>query len=598
MIEAQLILAYQGPNPYGAEPGIVASLDLKGADLRAVASRCAQIAAACSAWQDYAAASGPGEPASPGTARDIAGFIVRLSRAALNEVRGDIQSAEVFEEDGRLLVYLGYHHQEVSFLALKSVIGLVNAAKAVTREGVEAHFAPLWKLCPRFHPDYQARIVMQGARSKGIPFLPFVPHSKYWQYGWGCNGRVFFESASMEDARLGAQLADSKPAAKAVFAALGLPVAPHCMVKDEGELEAAAATVGWPLVVKPSNLGRSLGVTVNVRSMPDLVAAFRAAREYGPAPVMVERCIPGDVYRIMVARGKVACIIRRAPPYVEGDGRQTLQQLVITRNRSLAAARRPGGYIGETPLDADFHDELQRQNVRLEDIIPMGKTVRLRKVPLLSTGAVYSDVTDKAHPDITRMAETLADALGFAVCGIDYMSDNIAESYAQQGAVIELNGTPGLRVPLVAGMSAEAVGQMVLGDAPARIPVALVVCDKPSLAAVRDALPVGEEWGWVVNGECGVGSLRLQSLAVRGSGHDLRVYDQANQVLRNPRASRIVIACDADTLAAHGLPVDRCDMAITYGVEPGAPLTRVLKQYSAEYRELADIRHLPGALAW
>jgi hypothetical protein len=108
--------------------------------------------------------------------------------------------------------------------------------------------------------------------------------------------------------------------------------------------------------------------------------------------------------------------------------------------------------------------------------------------------------------------------------------------------VIELNGTPGLRVPIVAGISPEAVGQMVLGDAPARIPVALAVCDKTNLAAVRDALPVRDDWGWVVNGECGVGSLPLQSPAVHGSGHDLRVYDQTNQVLRNPRASRIVIA--------------------------------------------------------
>jgi hypothetical protein len=39
-------------------------------------------------------------------------------------------------------------------------------------------------------------------------------------------------------------------------------------------------------------------------------------------------------------------------------------------------------------------------------------------------------------------------------------------------------------------------------------------------------------------------------------------------------------------------------MAITCGVEPGAPLARVLKQYSAGYHELADIRHLPSALAW
>jgi len=38
-------------------------------------------------------------------------------------------------------------------------------------------------------------------------------------------------------------------------------------------------------------------------------------------------------------------------------------------------------------------------------------------------------------------------------------------------------------------VQAEAVGQMVLRDATARVPVA---CDKPSLGAVRDVLNVGK----------------------------------------------------------------------------------------------------------
>lgn len=597
MIRAELLWAYKGPNPYGGEPGLLLRLDLDVGNIAAARARCEEIGKACRNWFQPPAQAADDTPAPDGDAREIAGFTVCLARAALNEVRGDIQSAHVIGGDEGLLIYLGYHQPEVSLLALKCVLDLINGKGTVSREGVEQHFAELWKSCQRHHPDYQAQIVMQGARSKGIPFLPFVPNMRLWQYGWGRNGRVCFESASRSDSWLGAQVAEKKPATKALFEALGIPFAPHRLVKAESELEAAAASIGWPCAVKPSDRGRSIGVTTNVTTMPALVEAFRAARANSSAPIMVERFVPGDVYRIMVVRGSVAWIIRRASPFVTGDGRRTLQELVTDHNAKLAQEKRPGGFRGETPLDADFHDELRRQKVRLDDIVPKGKTVRLRKVPLLATGAVHFDVTAKAHPDIHRMAEMLAQALGFAVCGIDYVCEDIEASFTQQGAVLEVNGTPGLRVPIVAGVPPEIVGQRILGEEPGRIPVLLVASDPASHDAIRRALPIGENDGWVIGGQCGVGTMPLaESLPEKGNPEG-RLYAQTLQVLRNPVAARLIIVCDPHTVRAHGLPVDRCDAAIAFSAEPDDTLLRVLTTYSGKFTQAADWPQLEKALA-
>ena len=420
---------------------------------------------------------------------------------------------------------------------------------------------------------------------------------RLWQFGWGRNGRVFFESASRSDSWLGAQVAEKKPATKALFEALGIPLAPHRLVNAESELEAAAVSIGWPCAVKPSDRGRSIGVTTNVATSPALVEAFRTARANSSAPIMVERFVPGDVYRIMVIRGRVAWIIRRASPFVTGDGRRTLQELVTDHNAKLAREKRPGGYRGETPLDADFHDELRRQNVRLDDVVPRGKTVRLRKVPLLATGAVHFDVTAKAHPDIHRMAEMLADALGFEVCGIDYVCEDIEASFTRQGAVLEVNGTPGLRVPIVAGVPPEIVGQRILGEEPGRIPVLLVISEPGECNTIRRALPIGENDGWVIGGQCGVGSMTLAGSPSQTSKPEEALYAQTMQVLRNPSAARLIIACDPYTITTHGLPVDRCDTAIAFTAEPDDTLRRVLTTYSGSFTQVADWPELEKALA-
>ncbi|MFC3100438.1 hypothetical protein ACFODK_05990 [Altererythrobacter lauratis] len=552
---------------------------------------------ACRTWFRNTDGNGDETAAALKSTRDIARFVAGLSRAALNEIRGDIQSALVVDEDGRLRIYLGYHHEQVSLLAVARVLDLVNGTGPISSVDVERHFAHLWQACQQSHPDYQAQFVMQGARSRDIPFLPFVPNMRLWKYGWGCNGRVFLESASMADSWLGAHVAQNKPATKILFEALGIPFAPHRLVNTETELEAAAVSIGWPCAVKPSDRGRSIGVTTNVTGLPALVEAFRAARANSSAPIMVERFVPGDVYRIMVVRGRVAWIIRRSPPFVTGDGRRTLQKLVDDHNRRLAEARRPGSFRGETPLDRDLHDELERQNIRLDDIVPQGVEIRLRKVPLLATGAVHFDVTAKAHPDIHRMAEMLADALGFAICGIDYVCEDIEASFTTQGAVLEVNQTPGLRVPIVAGIPPEVVGQKILGDEAARIPVMLVPTEAARHEAIGRALPIHANDGWVIGGRCGVGTTPLAGNFAEGCTPENQLYVQTRQVLRNPLAERLFIVCDPQTVATHGLPVDRCDTAIAFVAEPEDVLIRILSTYSGTFTQIADMPQLEQALA-
>ena len=77
------------------------------------------------------------------------------------------------------------------------------------------------------------------------------------------------------------------------------------------------------------------------------------------------------------------------------------------------------------------------------------------------------------------------------------------------GQSIEINTTPALRVPVMTGVAPEAVGCLVLGDEPGRIPVTLILCDQALHDDLRAVVPIQPDSGWVIGGRCGVGNTPL-----------------------------------------------------------------------------------------
>ena len=76
----------------------------------------------------------------------------------------------------------------------------------------------------------------------------------------------------------------------------GLPAAAHRLVECESDLQAAAAAVGLPLLVKPVDSQSGRGVTL-VRHADDLPAAWRQARQHSRGgPVLLDAYVEGQEY--------------------------------------------------------------------------------------------------------------------------------------------------------------------------------------------------------------------------------------------------------------------------------------------------------------
>jgi D-alanine-D-alanine ligase len=104
--------------------------------------------------------------------------------------------------------------------------------------------------------------------------------------------------------RLGSAMAMDKDISKRLFEGSGVPTAPWVMApaaRDE-----VGRQFGWPVVVKPSKQGSTVGLSV-VKSPKDYEAAVELARRYDDE-VMIEAFIPGRELTVGVLEGRALAV--------------------------------------------------------------------------------------------------------------------------------------------------------------------------------------------------------------------------------------------------------------------------------------------------
>jgi D-alanine-D-alanine ligase len=164
-------------------------------------------------------------------------------------------------------------------------------------------------------------------------------------------------------------MAMDKAAAKAVFAAAGLPVAPHRII-DIAEL-ADHDPLPPPYVVKPVNEGSSVGVSI-VLPGDNKRAEIAAAWSFGPA--MVEQYVPGRELTVGVLEDRalvVTEIIARekfydyTAKYADGGSRHVLpaeipEGVTAAAKNIAVAAHRALGCRGASRADLRYDDTTGR----------------------------------------------------------------------------------------------------------------------------------------------------------------------------------------------------------------------------------------------
>jgi D-alanine-D-alanine ligase len=110
---------------------------------------------------------------------------------------------------------------------------------------------------------------------------------------------------------LGSAIGMDKYRTKLLWAGAGIPTAEFALLHGEADLT-TAERLGFPLMIKPSQEGSSIGMA-KVEDAAALADAWRAAAEYD-STVLAERWLPGAEYTCAILGGEALPLIRLQTP--------------------------------------------------------------------------------------------------------------------------------------------------------------------------------------------------------------------------------------------------------------------------------------------
>ncbi len=233
-----------------------------------------------------------------------------------------------------------------------------------------------------------------------------------------------------------------------VLAGSGIAVPEHLEL-DRRRLRAATPFVlGAPAgapghVVKPAaGTAGGAGVICNVRTPDELVRAWLAAGRWADR-ILVERQVAGQEYRLLFLDGELLGAVGRRPAAVTGDGSSTVAQLIAAENRRrLSSGHDEAARLIRVDLDCEL--ALTRQGCDIRSVPPRGDRVEVTgKVSY--NAAAENDTVESLAPELVAQCARAARLARLRLAGIDLVTpDTSVPLHVAGGAVLEVNGTPGL----------------------------------------------------------------------------------------------------------------------------------------------------------
>src|SRR5690625_3551138 len=209
---------------------------------------------------------------------------------------------------------------------------------------------------------------------------------------------------------------------------------------SEEEIVAYASTLGYPVVIKPTDGSFGRGVISDITSEGELRHALDYLRnELEEDEVIVEKHIQGKDYRLYVVDDEVVGAILRVPPNVTGDGINSIEALIDIKNKEREL--NPRLVTCPIKIDQEMVDYIRRSGYTLESVPEKGENVYLNDKGNVSIGGDPIDVLDDLSDDVKKTAvEALRAIPGLTHGAVDLIIHE-ADVGQEIGYVIELNPT-------------------------------------------------------------------------------------------------------------------------------------------------------------
>jgi GNAT-family acetyltransferase (TIGR03103 family) len=344
--------------------------------------------------------------------------------------------AEVFKGKGLPYMDLSVLHDNDLAIALYEKLGFERVPyftvkrKNTINEALFAGPAVEDKLNP------YATIIVNEARRRGIQAEIIDAEGGFFRLSYGGRSVACRESLSEFTSAVAMSICDDKATTRRIVQRAGVDVPEQISNASADEISAFLDEHG-SVVVKPARGEQGKGIAIGLTTVEEVTAAIDVAKTYS-GDVLVEECVTGQDLRLVVIDYKVVAAALRRPAQVTGNGKATIRDLIAIQSRRRSAAT---GGESRIVIDDEVDRCLSAAGYSLDDVLPEGETLAVRRTANLHTGGTIHDVTGETHHALVEAAIRAARAIEIPVTGIDLL---VKDPRQPEYRFIEANERPGL----------------------------------------------------------------------------------------------------------------------------------------------------------
>ncbi len=459
-------------------------------------------------------------------------------------------------------IAIEYRYEETSRLTLKYAIDIVHTlmqGNDISKEERDVYLNDIFNMYSKEKLGPSTSAILNAAKNRNIPISPIDFRWSMFMLGYGKYAKYISATVTSHTSLLSSDIAKDKIMSKKLLELSGIPVPKGMEVKDPDDAVHAAEEIGYPVVVKPLDSHHGKGVIGNIKTPQEVRDAFYVARRHSKY-IVVEKYMVGDDYRFLVVNGKVVAVSKRTPPYIVGDGKSTVKELVDALNNNPLRGWGHENYLTKVKLGEEEVNYLKQQGFKMTDVVPKGEVVYLRRNANLSTGGTAEDVTDEICDEVRMAVERAAKVIGLDVCGVDAIIKDPKKPLGEgNGGIIEINTAPGLRMHLkpTVGKPRDVGSEIVnylFPEGNGRIPIISITGTNGKTSVVRLVGKILERAGYHV-GMTTTGGIYINGVKII-SGDTTGPWS-AGIVLRDKNVDVAVLECARGGIWRRGLAYDR-----------------------------------------
>lgn len=494
----------------------------------------------------------------------LAHICEHITIAIQNKLGIDVHYGKSREVKGNhYYIIYQYLYENVAIESAKLAIDIINALINKIPINYDERIEYLKNILKDEMIGPSTKAICDYAKKVGLPIIRFG-NGDFYQIGYGKQGRIIESSIGTNTSCVSVDISCDKMLTKELLKTQNIPVAQGFKVRNIIDLLKCAEEIGYPVVLKPQYGNKGKGVILRIKNEKELLIAYKSVKDKFK-DLIIEKYYVGNDFRVCVINYKVVAVSLRRPPHIEGNGINTILELINKLNESPERGEDHERSLTKIKIDAEVIKYINEQGKEINDILKEKEKLYLRKNANLSTGGEAVDYTDKICNENINLCIRAAKMLGLDICGIDICTEDISKPIIHNnGIVMEVNAAPGLRMHLSPSEGAardlgKEIVNMLYNNNPYNIPVISITGTNGKTTVTRVISHTLSKMGYCV-GMTSTSGIYINDECI-DSGDDTG-FESAKSILINKDVDVAVLETARGGMIKKGLAYDLADVSV------------------------------------